>query len=204
MEEYKKQTMTAYAINPKGYEKKTRERMENGVYPILEKFANMLSGKKVLDIGCGPGVHLEWFRENGLDALGIDLSDSFIEICSSKGLNVRKMDMEHPILYPHSFDGIWAVSSLLHLPKEKIPAAVKAWARLLRPNGILFLSVKEGSREGYEVDLLNGGKNKWMSFFSEEELKKFFSGSFDVVDSSSTTATDGVVHLNIFFRVRSH
>ncbi len=203
MEEYKKQTMTTYSTNPKGYEQKTRENMENRIYPFLEKFSNMLGGKKVLDIGCGPGVHLEWFRENGLEAMGIDLSDSFIEICSSKGLNVRKMDMEQPLLYPQSFDGIWAVSSLLHVPKEKVPAVIKGWARLLKPNGILFLSVKEGSGEGYREDAVNGGKNKWTSFFTEEELKKLFSSSFDLIESNAAIYKDGFTHINIFFKVRS-
>lgn len=203
MEEYKKQTMTTYSINPKGYEQKTRENMENRVHPFLEKFANMLSGKKVLDIGCGPGVYLEWFRENGLEAMGIDLSDSFIEICSSKGLNVRKMDMEQPLLYPHSFDGLWAVTSLLHVPKEKVPVVIKEWARLLKPNGILFLVVKEGSGEGYREDSVNGSKNKWVSFFTEEEIKKLFSVSFDLIESSTVTYNDGVTYINIFFKVRS-
>lgn len=204
MEEYKKETMLTYAVNPVAYEKKTRENLDKGIRVRLERFSSLLNGKKVLDIGCGPGVHVEWFREKGFDAIGIDLSDAFLQLCSEKGLNVRKMDMENINFWPHSFDGIWAVSSLLHLPKEKIPRVVKSWARLLKPNGVLFVSVKEGEGEGYRQDMLNGGRNKWMSYFSEEELKNLFSGSFDVIERGITEMGDGVKHIDIFFRVRSH
>lgn len=203
MEEYKKETIAAYAVNPTAYEKKTRENMETNVLPFLEKFDLLVVGKKILDVGCGPGVHMEWFREKKKDAVGIDLSDPFLEMCSSKGLNVRKMDMESINFWPHSFDGIWSASSLLHVPKERIPSLVKNWARLLKSNGILFISVKEGEGEGYHPDPLNGGKNKWTSFFSEEEIKKLFSGSFDLIESSVTDLGDGIKHLNFFFRVRS-
>ena len=202
MEDYTKKTIAAYAVNPIGYEEKTRRNMEGSVTPLLEKFSTMLPGKKVLDIGCGPGVHLEWFREKGFDAIGIDLSDSFVQMCSDKGLNVRKMDIEYINFYPYSFDGIWAVSSLLHLPKEKIPAVVKKWSKLLKSNGLLFVSVKEGSGEGYKEDVLNGGKQKWMSYFSEEELKKLFSPSFDVLETIISGASKDERHINIFFRIR--
>ena len=101
MFEDQKKTMVAYNSNPAIYVEKFSKNFKLYANKDAEKFASALSGKKILDVGCGPGIELEFFREKGLDALGIDLSDSMLKICQEKGLNVRKMDMKNPILWPN-------------------------------------------------------------------------------------------------------
>ena len=46
----------------------------------------------VLDLGCGTGAFMELLRENGFQAMGIDLADEAVTVCSAKGLNVIKDD----------------------------------------------------------------------------------------------------------------
>ncbi|MHB8117608.1 MAG: methionine biosynthesis protein MetW [Methanothrix sp.] len=48
--------------------------------------------KNVLDIGCGRGEFLELLRENGIGGHGVDVDGDMVDFCTSKGLNVEKID----------------------------------------------------------------------------------------------------------------
>lgn len=202
MKEEQRQNMSVYNATPSRYDAKYKESFEKYGKPDAERFVSMLNGSKILDVGCGPGHFLEFFREKELDALGIDLSDGFIELCSSKGLNVRKMDLEEPLLYPYSFDGIFANMSLLHLPRERVQRAVDKLARLLKPNGLFFVAVKEGTKQGMEVDDENPPHQRWMTYFTDEEMKSFFAKKFDGVWEKKFVLPSGNVHLKYLFRLK--
>jgi len=45
--------------------------------------------------------------------------------------------------------------------------------RILRSNGVLYLSVKQGADEILQEDARYGGLSKFWSYFEEMELKKF-------------------------------
>lgn len=181
MEQYKKDTVALFEAGAKNYEARLQEMVRSHVHADLDRFVSTLKGSKVLDVGCGPGVFLEEFRERGVDALGIDLSDVFIQRCHQKGLNVRKMDMEQPLLYPHSFDGIWSSAVMQHLPRERVPALLNTWLRLLKRDGILFLAVQKGTHEGYIPDPLIPEKKMWLTYFVEEEIRRLVEKKYDVV-----------------------
>ena len=48
--------------------------------------------KNVLDIGCGRGEFLELLREDGIIGFGVDVDGDMVDFCTSKGLNVDKID----------------------------------------------------------------------------------------------------------------
>mgnify|MGYP001606052364 CR=1 FL=1 len=183
MEDYKKQTIGAYDSDPGFFVDFFKSRFASASTD-LDRYVSELKGSRVLDIGCGPGLYLDLFREKGLDALGIDLSDGFLDICARKGLNVRKMDLEAPLLYPYSFDGIWASASLLHVPRVKVPSVIAAWTRLLKPRSILFVSVKMGFGEGYVPNPNDADRKRYFTYFSVEEFLSLFSSRFDLVEGS--------------------
>lgn len=200
MEEYKKETLNSYARNPAFFEERWKEKMEKYALDDIEKFVAALQGPKVLDLGCGPGLYLEAFREKGLDAIGIDLSDEFLEICHSKGLNVRKMDMEQPLLYPYSYDGIWAHACLLHLPRSRAAAALATWAKLLKTHGVMHLAVKQGANEGFVPSERGDETKRWFTFFTDDELRGMLGKKFDVMHASSHENEDGAVWLKYLLK----
>jgi len=51
---------------------------------LFLKLARPLEGQTLLDIGCGTGHNLEFFRKIGLQATGIDASEPMLEIASNK------------------------------------------------------------------------------------------------------------------------
>ncbi len=196
-----KENAVSYNQNPAYHEDKFRKHFEEYALPDVQRFVSELKGPKVLDAGCGPGIYLEYFREQGVEALGIDLSEGFLERCIQKGLNVRKMDMEQPLLYPYSYDGIWAHAAIMHIPRSRVPQLVQTWAKLLKPNGLLFVSAKEGVDEGFEPAENGDNTKRWFTYFSEEELIKLFSAKFDVIHHYQQT-TGSRVWVKCLFRLK--
>lgn len=113
-----------------------------------DKFLWLLTGKKVLDFGCGSGRDTKYFMEAGLEVTAIDGSE---ELCKSAsvytGIQVKHMlfqDLDEVCCY----DGIWACSSILHLPKDDLSVVLNKMSRALKPHGIIYTSFKYGNFEG--------------------------------------------------------
>lgn len=63
----------------------------------------------VLDIGCGRGEFLELMREHGVGARGVDLDETMVEFCCSRGLEVELNDAVSYLeqIEDESLDGIF-------------------------------------------------------------------------------------------------
>lgn len=92
--------------------------------------------KNVLDIGCGRGEFLETMRKNGIGARGVDLDETMVDFCRSKGLEVQLEDAFDYLekLEDASLDGIFIDQVVEHLE----PAYL---VRLLK---ICFQKIKYG------------------------------------------------------------
>lgn len=63
------------------------------------------------------------------------------------GVNAHQM-LFSKLSAPEEYDGIWACSSVLHLPKEELNPVIAQMTRALRHGGVMYLSFKYGSFEG--------------------------------------------------------
>jgi SAM-dependent methyltransferase len=100
-------------------------------------------GTRVLDVGCGTGEALGWFKDLtgavGLVA-GIDLSSAHARAARATAPDttvIAQADMLKPPFAPGTFDLIWCVNTLNHL-RDRL-AGLKTLAGLLRPGGRLAL-----------------------------------------------------------------
>ena len=74
-----------------------------------------LSGKRVLDIGCGWGPMLNAARERGGVAVGLTLSPGQVEYCQKHGLDVRLKDYKDLVAGELGiFDGIVSLGAFEH------------------------------------------------------------------------------------------
>ncbi|WP_256296368.1 class I SAM-dependent methyltransferase [Haloarchaeobius salinus] len=115
-------------------------------------FFEALDGDRVLDVGCGPGADTETFVERDCDVTGLDVTPSFL---ASARENVPDAgfalgDMRHLPFESGSFDGVWACASLLHVPREDVPATCSEFARVLDDGGHLYCSLKRGDESGFD------------------------------------------------------
>ena len=139
-----------------------------------DKFLRLLTGKTILDFGCGSGRDTKYFLESGFDVTAIDGSE---ELCKSAsaytGIQVKHIlfqDLNEEDFY----DGIWACSSILHLPKDELLIVINKMSRALRTDGIIYTSFKYGNFEGER----NG---RFFTDFTLELFKDFISDVKDIV-----------------------
>jgi SAM-dependent methyltransferase len=142
--------------------------------PEIKKFSKEVVEKgRILDLGCGPGHHSNYFSNQGFKVTGIDLSSEMIKLAKKefKSVDFKVMDMSKLDFEVDTFDGIWASASLLHIPKYKIKSLLKRLKELLVNDGILYISLKEGVGSEMINDLRYGGVNKFYIFHQPEEIE---------------------------------
>lgn len=115
----------------------------------LSKFTSILPGKKVLDVGCGVGRDVSYMTEDGLDIVGIDISEGLLKEAKKRypKAKFKKMDFRKMTFKANSFDGIWSMASLIHTEREEMPKVLKEFSRVLKKNGVVYLAVVEGEGE---------------------------------------------------------
>lgn len=114
-----------------------------------DKFIGRLqAGDYILDFGCGSGRDTKYFLEAGMKVDATDGSEELCKIASKyTGIKVRQMLFQELDEY-EKYDGIWACSSILHLPKDELKQVLIKMAAALNAGGIIYTSFKYGNYEG--------------------------------------------------------
>ncbi|SEQ86063.1 class I SAM-dependent methyltransferase [Natrinema salaciae] len=107
-------------------------------------FFEALTGSRLLDVGCGPGADISTFESAGYDVVGLDLTPSFLRAArdSDSTASLVRGDMRRLPFGDGSVDGIWSSASFLHVPRSDAAPTLREFRRVLRPAGVVFLSVK--------------------------------------------------------------
>lgn len=139
-----------------------------------DRFIAKLSDGKILDFGCGSGRDTKYFIEAGFDVDAIDGSE---ELCKSAsaytGIEVKQM-LFQDLDAVEQYDGIWACSSILHLPKSELKQVFAKMVNALRSDGIIYTSFKYGEFEGVRNE-------RYFTDFTIDSFKKYISDVCDVV-----------------------
>lgn len=141
------QTVATYDAIAEQYHERHADR--SVIQGAFDRFLTLLDGDRVLDVGCGPGWETASFAERGYDAVGIDLTPTFLDMATdvaSTGTFAR-MDMRRLGFLNQEFDGLWSCASFLHVPRSDSRSTLAEFHRVLRPGGSLALAVKQGEGE---------------------------------------------------------
>lgn len=99
----------------------------------------------ILDFGCGCGrVARHWAALEGPQVHGCDYNEQLLEWCGANlpFVETIRNELDPPAPYPaESFDLIYALSVLSHLSEPLQQSWVAEFRRLLRPGGLLVVSV---------------------------------------------------------------
>lgn len=133
------------------------DNIDDNYLRLLEKFCSDTGSGKILDAGCGTGRDTAFLSKKGFKAVGIDLSEEMLEIAKEKPGEYKKMDIRDLEFQDNSFDGIVCNQSLIFLQKEEMKKAFEELKRVLKPEGVIFLGLKEGEepykREKYDSEI---------------------------------------------------
>lgn len=174
------QTINTYNQLAKEYDEETADFWDRFPHTVFEKFIALTKGK-VLDVGSGPGRDGLILQKAGLDVVCLDASQAMINLSKQRGLNSVLGDFNELPFADGSFDGIWAYTSLLHVPKSQVEKSFSEISRVLKPNGIFGLGLIEGDTELYR-ESSGVGQPRWFSFYKKEEVEVLFTEhSFEVV-----------------------
>jgi SAM-dependent methyltransferase len=102
----------------------------------------------ILDLGCGPGRDLRYFRSLGHEAVGVDGSKEFVATARAfSGCEVLHQDFLAMDLPANRFDGVFANATLFHVPSAALPDVLRILCKALKPRGVLFSSNPRGNNE---------------------------------------------------------
>ncbi|MFC1865762.1 class I SAM-dependent methyltransferase [Chloroflexota bacterium] len=147
---------------------------------------------KILDGGCGVGRHLIYFDRLGYDVTGVDFSDNAIE--AVKGFDDRlKVIQAGVIELPFaslSFDYYLSFGVLEHFI-DGLTQGLNEAHRVLKPNGILFLSVPYMNWSRILYECLGNLSNKLTRKYKKQQ-GMFYQYYFSKKELSTVTTSLGL------------
>jgi SAM-dependent methyltransferase len=163
--------------------------------PVVHHVADVLQEhgcRRVVDLGCGSGRHTVFLAQRGFDVIGIDSSPAALSLSREwlghEALRARlaMADMRRPLPLPSRIcDSVISTQVIHHALLATVRGTAREINRILRPGGILFLSVpsRTDPEDAFaEVEpgtfVPTSGKEAGLPhhIFSAEELVSLFPG----------------------------
>ena len=148
----------------------------------LKEKNRVLSGIKILDIGCGGGLLSEPMSRLGAEVFGIDASNKNIEVAK---IHARKnnLDIKYFCASPENFETNTKFDVILNMEivehVEDVNFFLKSCSKLLKKNGIMFVATFNKTLKSYLFAIIGAeyilkwlpiGTHEWEKFVKPEEL----------------------------------
>ena len=114
--------------------------LENeALHDTFKEIIDELKPKSLIDIGCGQGAFLENFNSSDITTFGIDLSSSQIDICTTKNINAKCIDLCN---VDDKYDCATAIFDVInYIPKKNIRKFFECSSKVLNKNGYFIFDV---------------------------------------------------------------
>jgi 2-polyprenyl-3-methyl-5-hydroxy-6-metoxy-1,4-benzoquinol methylase len=156
-------------------------------------FENYTKGRRLLDIGSGPGYFLKCGKEMGWDVMGFEPSKQAYEYSVKNGLNVINDFFTDKSAKPYGkYDVIFMSLVLEHLPNPK--ELIKTAKKFLKPKGILCIISPNDYNKFQEILKSNLGYKPWwvvplqhINYFNFDSIQDFLKRmNFNILNSYGT------------------
>jgi len=138
---------------------------------IVDGFlARLEPGSTVLELGAGAGQGAVYVAERGFQVTAMDLSPANVELARERGVEAHAADFTDPAFFIGEFDGVFAMNSLLHVPKRLFRDVLAIIRRSLRVGGIASITVYGGvNHEGTLEDEWTDPP-RFFAFYSDDDF----------------------------------
>ena len=147
-----------------------------------------LTGKRVVDVGCGGGILADAMARKGADVLGIDLATKSLKVAQLHALEAGTTGVEYREVsaetlaaeQPAQFDVVTCMEMLEHVPEPA--SVVRACANLVKPGGWVFFSTLNRNPKSflfaivgaeYVLKLLPKGTHEYARMIKPSELSQW-------------------------------
>jgi ubiquinone/menaquinone biosynthesis C-methylase UbiE len=155
---------------------------------LLDDLLERLSGAPtVLDVGCGDGART--LANLPADSVGLDFSRAGLALAAETVPDSRLVqgDMTALPVATDSADAITAYHAVFHVPRDQHPAVYQEFARVLRPGGVVLMTLPSGQFETVRRGWMGGSM-----FFSAPGRRATLDQLADAgfTETETVTATD--------------
>lgn len=203
----------------KWWDKDSEFKPLHDINPLRLGFINQnahISGKAVLDVGCGGGILTEAMARMGAEATGIDMAKKSLKIAKLHALEEKVNNVHYRLIsvedlaaeVPASFDVVTCMELLEHVPDPG--SVVRACGKLVKAGGWVFLSTINRNTKSYleaivaaeyVLQLVPRGTHRHEKFITPAELARLCrQAGLDWVTSKGLTYNP----LNRQYRLTDH
>jgi SAM-dependent methyltransferase len=174
-------TVRAYDASAVDYGDVTRDLPES-VRTAIAGFVSLLRpDARVLEIGSGSGRDARALEDAGVSVRRTDITPAFVKLLRESGYDADVIDplvddLADPLAPGTPYAGVWADASLLHVERDAISRVLGRLADATEPEGVLFVSVKEGDGEDWSLHG-NVTAPRFFTFWREEPLRSALAGA---------------------------
>ncbi len=153
----------------------------------IDQFA-AISGKNVVDVGCGGGILAESMARRGANVLGVDLADKPLKVAQLHAMEGGVANLDYRSIaaedlaaeQPAAFDVVTCMEMLEHVPDPS--SIIRACASMARPGGWVFFSTLNRNPKSflfaivgaeYVLKLLPKGTHEFSRFIRPAELARW-------------------------------
>ena len=153
----------------------------------IDQFA-AISGKNVVDVGCGGGILAESMARRGANVLGVDLADKPLKVAQLHAMEAGVANLDYRSIaaedlaaeQPAAFDVVTCMEMLEHVPDPS--SIIRACASMARPGGWVFFSTLNRNPKSflfaivgaeYLLKLLPQGTHEFSRFIRPAELARW-------------------------------
>lgn len=143
---------------------------------------------RILELGCGHGRDAAWFEARGAYVVAVDLSAGMLAETQRRVSGpIVQLNMRDLAFRDMTYDGVWSNAAMLHLPKSLVPQALSEVRRVLRPDGVFFVSLQVGAGESWEAVSYGQPRARFFSRYAPTEFAELIAAAgmevFDLQES---------------------
>ncbi len=98
----------------------------------------------ILELGCGPGHDAKFFQAQGFQVFAIDNAPMMVKLAREKGVSARVLDCYNLGQLSETFDAVYSMNCLLHIPQADIEGIFDLIAARLVEDGLMYVGVWGG------------------------------------------------------------